>query len=98
MGGAAGVLLEQEALHVGPLRVSQPIMVIIDPVVSIALSVWLFDEHFVSDGWVLAAAAAGFAAMCVGVVYLTRKAPETMEAAASGPAKAAGPEEKTPRP
>ena len=24
-GGAAGVLLEQEALHVGPLRVSQPI-------------------------------------------------------------------------
>src|ERR1700761_4838601 len=84
-GGAAGVLLEQEALHVGPLRVSQPVMVIIDPVVSIALSVWLFGEHFVPDGWVLAAAAAGFAAMCVGVVYLTRKAPETMGAGVREP-------------
>jgi drug/metabolite transporter (DMT)-like permease len=82
-GGAAGVLLEQEALHVGPLRVSQPIMVIIDPIVSIALSVWLFGEHFVPNGWVMTAAAAGFAAMCVGVVYLTRKAPETMEAGVS---------------
>jgi len=90
-GGAAGVLLEQEALHVGPLRVSQPVMVIIDPVVSIALSVWLFGEHFVPDGWVLAAAAAGFAAMCVGVVYLTRKAPETMEAGVRDPATALTP-------
>jgi hypothetical protein len=90
-GGAAGVLLEQAALHVGPLRVSQPIMVITDPIVSIALSVWLFEEHFVPDGWVLAAAAAGFAAMCVGVVYLTRKAPETMEAGAGDPAPAVTP-------
>jgi drug/metabolite transporter (DMT)-like permease len=84
VGGAAGVLLEQEALHVGPLRVSQPIMVIVDPIVSIALSVWLFGEHFVPNGWVMTAAAAGFAVMCVGVVYLTRKAPETMEAGVTG--------------
>ncbi|MFY9933636.1 MAG: DMT family transporter [Streptosporangiaceae bacterium] len=91
VGGAAGVLLEQEALHVGPLRVSQPIMVITDPIVSIALSVWLFDEHFMPNGWVLAAAAAGFAVMCVGVVYLTLKAPETMEADAGDPAKAVTP-------
>jgi drug/metabolite transporter (DMT)-like permease len=89
-GGAAGVLLEQEALHVGPLRVSQPIMVISDPIVSIALSVWLFDEHFKPNGWVLAAAAAGFAVMCVGVVYLTLKAPETMEADAGEPAVSQG--------
>lgn len=85
-GGAVGVLLEQEALHVGPLRVSQPVSVITDPIVSIALSVWLFDEHFTSSGLVLAAAAAGFAVMCVGVVYLTRKAPATMEADPAQPA------------
>jgi uncharacterized membrane protein len=84
-GGAAGVLLEQQALHVGPLRVSQPIMVILDPIVSIALSVWLFDEHFIPNALVLVAAA-GFAAMCVGVVYLTRNAPETMEADLGDPA------------
>jgi hypothetical protein len=39
-------LLEQAALHVGPLSVSQPALVIIDPFASIALSVWLFDERF----------------------------------------------------
>lgn len=87
VGGAAGVLLEQEALHVGPLRVSQPIMVIVDPVVSIVLSVWLFGEHFIVNGWLLAAAA-GFVTMCVGVVYLTRNAPETTPAGAMASAKA----------
>ena len=49
VSGAAGVLLQQAALHVGPLRISQPFLVIIDPLVSIALSVWLFDEHFIPD-------------------------------------------------
>src|SRR6267154_5662293 len=34
------------ALHVGPLWVSQPFLVIIDPIVSVALSVWLFGERF----------------------------------------------------
>ena len=53
---------------------------IIDPIVSIALSVWLFQEHFTSDGAVLATAAVGFAAMCAGVVVLTQTAPATMKA------------------
>jgi drug/metabolite transporter (DMT)-like permease len=79
-GGIAGTLLQQAALHVGPLRVSQPFLVIVDPVVSIALSVWLFDEHFTSNGLVLAVAAAAFAAMCVGVVILTQTSPATMQA------------------
>ena len=54
-------------------------MVITDPLLSIAPSVWLFDKHFVPNPFVLSAAAAAFAVMCVGVVYLSRKAPETME-------------------
>jgi hypothetical protein len=54
--------------------------VIVDPLVSIALSVWLFSEHFTSDGAVLALAAAGFAVMCAGVVILTQTAPATMKA------------------
>ena len=48
-GGVAALFLEQAALHVGPLRVSQPFLVIIDPIVSIALSVWLFGERFTSE-------------------------------------------------
>jgi hypothetical protein len=80
VGGAAGVVLEQAALQSGPLRVSQPLLVIIDPIVSIALSVWLFGEYFVMDAAMLAAAAAGFCVMCIGVVVMTLTAPATLQA------------------
>ena len=79
-GAVAALFLEQAALHVGPLRASQPFMVIVDPIVSIALSVWLFAEHFTADAAVLAVAAAGFAVMCAGVILLTQTAPATMKA------------------
>jgi drug/metabolite transporter (DMT)-like permease len=79
VGGAAGVVLEQAALQSGPLRVSQPLLVIVDPIVSIALSVWLFGEYFVINPGVLAAAAAGFVVMCGGVVMLSLTAPATVE-------------------
>jgi hypothetical protein len=54
--------------------------VIVDPIVSIVLSVWLFGERFTSGAAVLALAAAGFAVMCAGVVALTQTTPATMEA------------------
>jgi drug/metabolite transporter (DMT)-like permease len=80
LGSAAALILQQVALHVGPLRVSQPVLVIVDPMVSIALSVWLFGEHFTSDVGVLTVAAIAFAVMCAGVVVLTQTAPATMQA------------------
>ena len=80
VGSVAALFVQQAALHVGPLRVSQPFLVIIDPIVSIALSVWLFEERFTSDGALLAVAAVGFAVMCAGVVLLTQTAPATMKA------------------
>jgi len=79
VGGAAGTFLQQVALHVGPLRVSQPFLVIVDPIVSIALSVWLFDERFKPDAAALAVTAIALAVMCVGVVFLTQTAPATMK-------------------
>jgi drug/metabolite transporter (DMT)-like permease len=79
-GSVAALFLMQAALHVGPLRASQPFLVIVDPIVSIALSVWLFGERFTSDAAVLAAAAIAFAVMCVGVVLLTQTTPATMKA------------------
>ncbi|HEY3942167.1 MAG TPA: DMT family transporter [Acidimicrobiales bacterium] len=83
VAGALGVLLVQVALHVGPLRVSQPLLVIVDPLVSIVLSIHLFDERFTSDPLEVAIAAAAFVAMGVGVVLLTRTVPATMEPDAS---------------
>jgi hypothetical protein len=83
VGGLTGVLLEQWALQAGPLRVSQPFLVIVDPLVSIVLSMWLFGEHFVPDAVTVTVAALAFAVMCAGVVLLTQAAPATMEPAAA---------------
>ncbi len=77
VGGAVGTVLQQAALHVGPLSVSQPLMVIVDPMVSVWLGVWLFREHFATDAATLAVATLAFAAMAAGVIALVRTAPGT---------------------
>jgi hypothetical protein len=79
IGGVVGTLLTQAALHVGPLRVSQPFLVIVDPLVSILLSIYLFGEYFTSNVGDLIVASVSFTILCVGVVWLTRSAPGTME-------------------
>ena len=73
-----GTLLEQSALHVGPLSVSQPLLVIINPLTSIALSIWLFDEHFTDSPAKIAIAFVAFAVMAVGVTVLSRTAPQDL--------------------
>lgn len=80
--GLAGEFLNQATLHVGPLSVSQPLLVVVDPIVSIALSVWIFGEHFTDDALRLALAPAAFTVTCAAVTVLTRTAPSTIEAAA----------------
>jgi hypothetical protein len=76
--GVAGTVLEQAALHVGPLSVSQPILVVINPFASIVLSVWLFDERFTSNTAKLAIAVVSFAIMAAGIITLTRTAPQDL--------------------
>jgi drug/metabolite transporter (DMT)-like permease len=80
-----GTVLTQAALHYGPLTVSQPLMVIVDPLVSIVLGVWLFGEHFEGSRWTTAIGAVGFAAMALGVVFLARTAPSLEAAPAAAP-------------
>ena len=69
------VVLTQAALHYGPLAVSQPLMVIVNPFVSIILGIWLYGEHFEGGGWKIAVGALGFGTMLTGVVCLGRTAP-----------------------
>jgi drug/metabolite transporter (DMT)-like permease len=71
----AGTVLVQAALHVGPLTVSQPLMVVVNPLASIALSVLLFDEYFTGDAAAIVLAACSFAGMAVGVVLQTLTGP-----------------------
>jgi drug/metabolite transporter (DMT)-like permease len=73
--GIVGTISTQAALHHGPLAVSQPLMVTVDPFVSIILGVWLFGEHFEGGPLKIATSALGFAAMVIGVVFLARTAP-----------------------
>jgi hypothetical protein len=75
VAGAAGIILTQAALHHGPLAVSQPLMVTVDPFVSILLGVWLYGEEFVDDPVRVVFAAVGFFMIVVGVVFLSRAAP-----------------------
>jgi len=77
-GAILGIVLTQAALHVGPLSVSQPILVILDPTASIILSVALFQEHYTGGPAAIAGSILGFIVMCAGVITLTRTAPPTM--------------------
>ena len=72
-------LLDQTALHVGPLSISQPCIVLVDPMVSIVLSVWIFDEVFTENALRLSVGILAFAVMCVAATVLARTTPATME-------------------
>jgi len=78
--GIAGIVLQQAALHVGPLSVSQPLVVVVDPIASIVLSVWLFDERFTQNPIGIAGAVLAFAVMAAGVVVLSRTTPIHLDA------------------
>jgi len=88
---AAGTLLEQSALHVGPLSVSEPVLVVINPLASIGLSVWVFDEHFTASPAKVAVAFTAFAVMTGAVIELSRAAPRDIRAARPSARAAAQP-------
>jgi hypothetical protein len=81
IGGIVGTLLVQTALHVGPLRVSQPLMVSVDPFVSIILGIWLFGEHYVGSPIRIAVGCASFAVMVVGIVLMVHTSPPNLDPA-----------------
>jgi drug/metabolite transporter (DMT)-like permease len=85
-----GTVLQQAALHVGPLSVSQPFLVITDPFASIILSIWLFGERFTDSPAKITVAVVAFAVMAAGVTVLTRTAPEDLAPAEPSEPQGAG--------
>jgi len=83
--GLVAELADQTTLHVGPLSMSQPFLVVVDPIVSIALSVWVFDETFTESTPRLALGSLSFAVMCLSVMALARTAPASMDGALPAP-------------
>jgi hypothetical protein len=78
--GLGAEVVHQTTLGAGPLSISQPLLVIVNPIVSIGLSVWIFGEYFTANAPRLALGSVAFVSMCAAVVVLTRTAPATMSA------------------
>jgi hypothetical protein len=74
-----GSVLQQAALQVGPLSVSQPLIVVVDPAVAIVLSVWIFDERFTVSLAQKTVAGVAFCVMAMGVTILSRAAPTDLD-------------------
>jgi drug/metabolite transporter (DMT)-like permease len=69
--GAAAMLLASHAMAAGPLAASQPGFTIGDPVVAIALGVFLFDERLGASPGALAAEVTGLLVLALGVWTLS---------------------------
>jgi drug/metabolite transporter (DMT)-like permease len=81
--GVLGSVIQQAALHSGPLSVSQPLIVVVDPAVAIVLSVWIFDERFTVSVAQKAVAGVAFCVMAMGVILLSRTAPADLDRSVS---------------
>jgi hypothetical protein len=51
----------------------QPFMVIVNPLVSIILGVWLYGEHFTGGATKIAIGVLGFVAIVIGIVFLAHR-------------------------
>jgi hypothetical protein len=77
--GVVGSVLQQAALQVGPLSVSQPLIVVVDPAVAIVLSAWIFDDRFTVSLVQKIVAGLAFCVMAAGVTVLSREAPTHLD-------------------
>jgi hypothetical protein len=70
--GAAGFFILQNALHAGPLAASRATMVMVNPVVSIVIGVFIFAEHLRASAPWVAAEVASLLVMLTGAYVLTQ--------------------------
>ncbi len=76
--GVLGMLLLQAAFAAGPLSASQPAILIVDPLASIALGVELFGERLRTSAPALTVSVIGLLVMAAGVVVISAWAPPVM--------------------
>ncbi len=80
VGGIFGNVVMQAAVHQGPLHVSSPFMVAADPIFSIVLGFWLFDEQLGRQPFRIAFSLVGLVTLAVGIWQMTQNEP-TVEVA-----------------
>ena len=76
--GVLGTLLIQAAFTAGPLSASQPALLIVDPLASIALGIELFGERLNTSAPALTVSVLGLVVMAAGVVLIGAWAPPVM--------------------
>ncbi len=82
--GLAGLAAEQTALFVGPLAVSQPCIVIFDPLASILFGVILYGEHWRSGTWSILSSVLTLLILCLSAYQLMMATPDTLHPTGSG--------------
>jgi len=80
VGGIVGNVVMQAAVHQGPLHVSSPLMIAADPIFSIVLGFWLFDEQLGHQPVKIALSLVGLVTLAVGIWQMTQNEP-TVEVA-----------------
>lgn len=70
--GVTGLVVVQSAFQAGPLTASQPALIIVDPIVSIFLGVWLFDDRLAHHAGHIFFEVVGVLIMITGVLVLCR--------------------------
>ena len=76
--GVLGTLLLQAAFAAGPLAASQPAILIVDPLASIALGIELFGERLRTSAPAIIVSVIGLLVMAAGVVVISAWAPPVM--------------------
>lgn len=69
--GAGGLALNQLAFRAGPLRASLPVIATVDPLLSIALGVLVYDEHLRHGAGAVLGEVACLLVLCAAAVYLS---------------------------
>ena len=70
--GMLGFFMLQNALHAGPIAASRAVMVIVNPLVSIAIGVFVFQEHLRTGPAFIAGEAVSLIVMCGGAFILSQ--------------------------
>ena len=72
VAGGIGLLLAQLAFQSGPLTASLPAIATVDPLLSVAIGVWVYDERLSRGPWAVGAEVGCLALMSLAAVMLSR--------------------------
>jgi hypothetical protein len=72
LAGVTGMVLAQLAFQAGPLTASLPAIAAVDPLLSVAIGVWVYDERLSRGAWSVAAEVGCLTLMSVSAVLLSR--------------------------